>query len=249
MASGAASYSVSATNYGRLANDSYFVLSAPGVVNGNQTITGDLVVQGRSDLVGNVTCGASLDVAGQANVANLGVSGAAEVSGSLTAGATTVTALASSGNVVLSGTASLIAAGGVIGASVTSPSVNATSELIGNLATLAQLQGAFLDQTQPMVYGSVYGCTSIKLGRLKIVFGTAGATDSQVALGSCSFSAGTSPCVIAFGVYPGAGNGYYVNCTGPGSTGSMATSLAFHGTSQSGSGFSVGVSFIAWAYQ
>jgi len=221
------------------------------IIPDNLAVSGTLSVAGGTFLAG-VQCAGLTSTGNVAltGTASLNVAGGITCPGVVSLGATSVTALASSGNVALTGTASLDVAGGIIaGTSVTTPSVNATSELIGNLATLAQLQGAFLDQTQGMVFGSVFGATSIKLGRLKIVFGTAPLTDSQVALGSCSFTAGTTPCVIAFGYYAGAGNGYYVNCVGAGSTGSMATSLAFHGTSQSGSGFGTAVSFIAWAYQ
>jgi len=62
MASGSASFSTSATNYGRLAVDSYYALSGQDVHNGPFTITGDLTVDGTSDLKGAVTCESTLQV-------------------------------------------------------------------------------------------------------------------------------------------------------------------------------------------
>ena len=64
MASGSASYSVSATNYGRKAADSYFILSAPDEINGPLHIKGNLTVDGTSELTGAVTCGSTLATAG-----------------------------------------------------------------------------------------------------------------------------------------------------------------------------------------
>jgi len=64
MASGGASYSVSATNYGARSADSYFILSAPDTINGPLHVTGNLTVDGTSQLAGAVTCGAGLLVSG-----------------------------------------------------------------------------------------------------------------------------------------------------------------------------------------
>ena len=69
MASGSASYSVSATNYGRNPRDGYYLLSAPNVVNGDLDVTGNLHVQGTSALDGDVTAGADVNVVGTLDVA------------------------------------------------------------------------------------------------------------------------------------------------------------------------------------
>jgi hypothetical protein len=60
MQAGSSSFSSAATHYGRLPVDSYFALSGQDVHNGPFTITGDLTVDGTSDLVGPVTCETSL---------------------------------------------------------------------------------------------------------------------------------------------------------------------------------------------
>lgn len=63
MASGSASYSTNATNYGRNPADAYYYLSAPDTINGPLTVTGNLHVEGTSQLDGAVTCGSTLAVA------------------------------------------------------------------------------------------------------------------------------------------------------------------------------------------
>jgi hypothetical protein len=55
--SGSASYATTATNYGKNANDSYYVLGAPGQIAGNLNVGGNLTVQGSTTLVGPTTAG------------------------------------------------------------------------------------------------------------------------------------------------------------------------------------------------
>jgi hypothetical protein len=87
MASGSASYSTNATNYGRNSADAYYYLSAPDTINGPLTVTGNLHVQGTSQLDGAVTCGSTLNTAG-----NIVAGGAANA---------TITAAGPGGNVQL----------------------------------------------------------------------------------------------------------------------------------------------------
>jgi hypothetical protein len=104
MASGSASYSTNATNYGRNSADAYYYLSAPDTINGPLTVTGNLVVDGSTTLTGPVTAGSTLAVAGNETVGgDLAVTGNETVGGTLTtAGALQVNAAS-----VLNGNASV----------------------------------------------------------------------------------------------------------------------------------------------
>ena len=97
MSAGSASFSTSATNYGRLAVDSYYALSGQDVHNGPFTITGDLTVNGTTDLKGPVTCESSLAVADTMTVGGLvSLAAGLNVGGALTVGgATTLAGLVS----------------------------------------------------------------------------------------------------------------------------------------------------------
>lgn len=79
MSSGSASYSVSATSYGRNPTDSYYLLTAPNVVNGDLEVTGNLHVVGTSALDGDVTAGADVNVVGNLTAANLASTGTLSV--------------------------------------------------------------------------------------------------------------------------------------------------------------------------
>jgi len=113
MASGSASYSTNATNYGRNSADAYYYLSAPDTINGPLTVTGNLVVDGSTTLTGPVTAGSTLAVAGNETVGgNLAVTGNETVGGTLTtAGAFQVNAAS-----VLNGNASVTGSLNVTGA-------------------------------------------------------------------------------------------------------------------------------------
>jgi len=129
MASGSASYSTSAVNYGRNSADAYYYLSAPDTIQGPLTVTGNLVVDGSSTLTGPVTAGAlsapsvttgalvgtgagtksmSVDVTG----GTLSVNGAETVSGALAVGgALNVTGAATvTGAAILNGGATVTGA-------------------------------------------------------------------------------------------------------------------------------------------
>ena len=58
MSSGIGSYATTATVYGRAASDSYYQLNSPGLINGDVEITGNLKVDGTTELVGALTCDA-----------------------------------------------------------------------------------------------------------------------------------------------------------------------------------------------
>lgn len=73
MASGSASYSTNATNYGRNSADAYYYLSAPDTINGPLTVTGNLHVQGTSTLDGAVSCGSTLNTAGTITANNAAI--------------------------------------------------------------------------------------------------------------------------------------------------------------------------------
>lgn len=129
MSSGSASYSVSATNYGRNPADSYFILSAPDVVNGNLSVTGNLAVAGSSALMGAVTMGETLAVAGAATVGSL-----------TTAGAVSAATLAASGTLTVGG--AVTAAGAVSAASLSTPGTLG----VGGVATFTAGGGIVVNQ-------------------------------------------------------------------------------------------------------
>ena len=134
MSSGSASYSVSATNYGRNVNDSYFVLSAPGVQQGNQEITGNLKVDGTTNLVGQVTCGAGLTAVGQVGAASLAVTGA------VSCGAVTATGALSAASITTPG--AVTASGAVSGASLaTAGAASAASLAVSGAASFGSVSG------------------------------------------------------------------------------------------------------------
>ena len=143
MSSGSASYSVSATNYGRNVNDSYFVLSAPGVQQGNQEITGNLKVDGTTNLVGQVTCGAGLTAAGQVGAASLAVSGTSALTGAVSAGPITCTGAVAAASVSSTGAvtaASVAATGAMTAASVAaSGALTAASAAVTGPVTIGQM--------------------------------------------------------------------------------------------------------------
>jgi hypothetical protein len=60
MSSVTGGYSTTATTYGRLPADAYYQLTAPGVINGDTEITGNLKVDGTAEFVGAVTMDSSL---------------------------------------------------------------------------------------------------------------------------------------------------------------------------------------------
>lgn len=160
MASGSASYAVSATNYGRNSADSYFILSAPDVVNGSLEITGNLKVDGTTQLVGAVTADSTITAAGAVtagsvttagnvncaavtatgavNSATLSVSGASVLAG-VTAGAVGCTSVAASGavNAVNMAASSSVTAPNILtgAALAASPTLSAGVALSGGSAT------------------------------------------------------------------------------------------------------------------
>ena len=114
MASGLASYSVSATNYGRNSVDSYYQLSAPGVVNGNLDVTGNLTVAGTTDLTGPVTCANGVAVTGTMSASVVASAGAVTGASAAITGAVTAASVAATGAVTA---ASMTATGAIAGAS------------------------------------------------------------------------------------------------------------------------------------
>jgi cytoskeletal protein CcmA (bactofilin family) len=135
MASGSASYAVSATNYGRNAADSYFVLSAPDVINGSLEVTGNLRVDGTSRLVGAVTCDGAVTAAGAVTAGSVA-----------TAGNVTCAAVTASG-AVNSATLSVSAASVLAG--VTAQAIGCTS-----LTASAAVQAAGITSTGGLTAGA-----------------------------------------------------------------------------------------------
>lgn len=103
MASGSASYAVSATNYGRNSADSYFVLSAPDVINGSLEVTGNLRVDGTSRLVGAVTCDGAVTAAGAVTAGSVSTAGNVNCAAVTASGAVNSATLSVSAASVLAG--------------------------------------------------------------------------------------------------------------------------------------------------
>ena len=108
MASGSASYAVSATNYGRNSADSYFILSAPDVVNGSLEITGNLKVDGTTQLVGAVTADSTITAAGAVTAGSVTTAGNVNCAAVTATGAVNSATLAVSGASVLSGDITIV---------------------------------------------------------------------------------------------------------------------------------------------
>lgn len=175
MSSGSASYSVSATNYGRNANDSYFVLSTPGVQQGNQEITGNLQVDGTTTLTGAVSCGSTLSAVGQLSGASLAVTGA------VTCGAVTATGALSAASVTTPG--AVTASGAVSGASL----ATAGAATAASLAVTGAVTGASASVTGALVAAGGYNSVALAAAPL---------TGSYVALGPTF----TRPCIVGVNV-------------------------------------------------
>jgi cytoskeletal protein CcmA (bactofilin family) len=147
MASGSASYAVSATNYGRNSADSYFVLSAPDVINGSLEVTGNLRVDGTSRLVGAVTCDGALTAAGAVTAGSVSTAGNVNCAAVTASGAVNAATLSVSAASVLAGVTaqavgctSVTASGSVSAASVTTPgAVSAASLTTTGAVTAGQL--------------------------------------------------------------------------------------------------------------
>ena len=144
MASGSASYSVSATNYGRNPRDGYYLLSAPNVVNGDLDVTGNLHVQGTSALDGDVTAGADVNVVGTLDVAGKATFTAGAgvlIDQGLVAGAVTTPGAVNGASVTASGAvsgASVTASGAVNGASVTASGAVTGASVTASGAVVSQ---------------------------------------------------------------------------------------------------------------
>ena len=182
MASGSASYSVSATNYGRNPADAYYSLALADTHVGPYTITGDLTVDGTSDLVGAVTMGGQLNVAG--SVVSAGITtGGITANGAITAsGAVSAPSVASAGAV----TAASVAATGA----VTAASVAATGAVTAaSVAATGAVSGASLAITGSATVG---GLSAPFTGTLAAPLASSGATMGQQ--GFCTLTlSGLSP--------------------------------------------------------
>ena len=170
MASGSASYSVSATNYGRNPRDGYYLLSAPNVVNGDLDVTGNLHVQGTSALDGDVTAGADVNVVGTLDVAGKATFTAGAgvlIDQGLVAGAVTTPGAVNGASVTASGAvngASVTASGAVSGASVTaSGAVNGASVTASGAVTGASVtaSGAVVSQNSYTTQANVVAAQNV----------------------------------------------------------------------------------------
>jgi len=154
MASGSASYAVSATNYGRNSADSYFVLSAPDVINGSLEVTGNLRVDGTSRLVGAVTADGAITAAGAVTAGSVSTAGNVTCAAVTASGAVNSATLSVSAASVLAGvTAQAIgctsvtasgavnATGALTGASLTLPSAGAVSNSAGSVSVAPSARG------------------------------------------------------------------------------------------------------------
>ena len=102
MSSGPASYSVSATNYGRNPADAYYALTGADVHIGPLTVTGNFTVEGTTNLEGAVTMGAALNVAGAITAPSAAISGAVSAASVAATGAVTAASVAATGDIVSS---------------------------------------------------------------------------------------------------------------------------------------------------
>jgi len=154
MASGSASYAVSATNYGRNSADSYFVLSAPDVINGSLEVTGNLRVDGTTRLVGAVTADGAITAAGAVTAGSVTTAGNVNCAAVTASGAVNSATLSVSAASVLAGvTAQAIgctsvtasgavnATGAITGASLTLPSAGAVSNSAGSFSVAPSARG------------------------------------------------------------------------------------------------------------
>ena len=193
MASGSASYSVSATNYGRNPTDSYFILSAPDVVNGNLSVTGNLSVAGSSALMGAVTCGETLGVAGAATVGSL-----------TTAGAVSAATLASSGALTVGANAAVV--GALSAASVATPGALSVAGATTLAGVTAQAVGCASVAATGAVSAASLAATGAVTGASLAVTGAAVSQNSYttqanvVAAQNVNTAIGpviTKPCMVA----------------------------------------------------
>jgi len=196
MSSGSASYSVSATNYGAQPRDSYFNLSAPGVINSNLEITGNLKVDGTTELVGAVTCDAAVNVAGVLtanigstnNVSLTSVGGGAAVV--LTNGTTNVASISVGAGVVsILGSPSnplLNVPAGIVTDLVSGPSSTAVGFPYGLIAAAASSFTGGINGTYPLL--ACTGGNALIIGEIVLIFGV-GTQNSSLGV-TCSLPTG-----------------------------------------------------------
>jgi cytoskeletal protein CcmA (bactofilin family) len=238
------SYSVVSTSYGHNPSDSYYALSAPGVINGSLDILGNLQVQGTTDLIGAVHChstllvdgavtmGSTLNVAGTitggANiVATTDISGATMHTGTLTATNVNSTNATHTGTLTAA-TAAIAAA--TIGGALTANSIDAGTATISNLAST--LLGGTWATTKAsgdltsLGFNSLY---SIVLGQTRICWGY-----------TTQFNTSTKTVTLQFDGIPAGtlqqqtGTGVYVNQSAGNQGIQFATALAVNGLSTGG---------------
>ena len=184
MSSGSASYSVSATNYGAQPRDSYFNLSAPGVINSNLEITGNLKVDGTTELVGAVTCDAAVNVAGvlTANIGSTNSVALTAVGGGAAVVLTNGTTNAASISVTPSGIVSILGTAGgapsnpllnvpagVVTPLVSGPSSAAVGFPYGLIAAAASSFTGGINGTYPLL--ACTGGNAVIIGNIVLIFG------------------------------------------------------------------------------
>jgi len=248
MASGSASYAVSATNYGRNSADSYFVLSAPDVINGSLEVTGNLRVDGTSRLVGAVTCDGAVTAAGAVTAGSVSTAGNVNCAAVTASGAVNSATLSVSGASVVNTllAAGITSSGGLTVGATATFATDVTMTGGGSTATLPNalitnlLNGSFGQSAG----GSIVAPTAqytMRFGAWRFTWGLSQSANGGGDTGAITFNvpfAGV-PCVFASPSSAGA-NGFFSP------TNVTATQIGnLHGQTTGGTGFGVSAFWLA----
>lgn len=176
MSTGTGAYSTTATVYGMNARDSYYNLSAPGLINSNLEITGNLKVDGTTELVGALTCDALATASAGLTVGGAAVSPA--VPGlSVQSSAGRIAIAAGSNFLQINGFDANGAAAGIVmgagGGSLTTNALAAASAAVTGAVTAASVSASGAITSTGGVLSSSFA-TSGKLGTTASPILTAG---------------------------------------------------------------------------
>ena len=247
MASGSASYAVSATNYGRNSADSYFVLSAPDVINGSLEVTGNLRVDGTSRLVGAVTCDGAVTAAGAVTAGSVSTAGNVTCAAVTASGAVNSATLAVSAASVLAGVTaqaigctSVTASGAVTAAGITTSGLTAGASTLGVITSPGISAGSFGQSAGGSIVAPTAQYTMV-FGAWRFTWGLSQSANGGGDTGAIVFGtpfAGV-PCVFASPSSAGA-NGFFS------ATNVTATQIGnLHGQTTGGTGFGVSAFWLA----
>jgi len=248
MASGSASYAVSATNYGRNSADSYFVLSAPDVINGSLEVTGNLRVDGTSRLVGAVTCDGAVTAAGAVTAGSVSTAGNVNCAAVTASGAVNSATLSVSAASVLAGVTaqaigctSLTASAAIQALGITSTAgLTAGASTLGVITSPGISAGSFGQSAGGSIVAPGAQYTMV-FGAWRFTWGLSQAANGGGDTGAIVFSTAFAgvPCVFASPSSGGA-NGFFSP------TGVTAAQIGnLHGQTTGGTGFSVSACWLA----